>query len=152
MMNNVSIVGRMTKDADLRYTPNGVAVANFTLAINRPFKNQQGEHDADFINCVVWRKAAENLASYMSKGSRVGVEGRIQSRTYEDKDGKTVFVTEVIAESVHFLESKNESKGNNSQQSNQSNKQSQNTQNQGGNNPFATEGEPIDISDHDLPF
>src|SRR5699024_4683099 len=152
MMNNVSIVGRMTKDADLRYTPNGVAVANFTLAINRPFKNQQSEHDVDFIKCVVWRKAVENLASYMSKGSRVGVEGLIQSRTYEYKVGKTVFVTEVIAESVHFLESKNESKGNNPQQNNQSNKQSQNTQKHRENNHFATKDQPIDISDHDLPF
>src|SRR5690625_4794960 len=88
MMNRAVLVGRLTRDPDLRYTPNGVAVANFTLAVNRPFTNQQGERDADFINCVVWRRQAENLANYMKKGSMVGVDGRIQTRTYEDQDGK----------------------------------------------------------------
>src|SRR5690625_144114 len=104
MMNRAVLVGRLTRDPDLRYTPNGVAVANFTLAVNRPFTNQQGERDADFINCVVWRRQAENLANYMKKGSMVGVDGRIQTRTYEDQDGKTVYVTEVVADNVHFLE------------------------------------------------
>src|SRR5699024_3516867 len=149
-MNNVSIVGRMTKDAELRYTPNGVAVANFTLAINRPFKNQHGENEADFINCVIWRKAAESLANYMGKGNRVGVEGRLQSRTYEGKEGKTVFVTEVVAERVDFLGSRKDQRN---QPQGQPQGQSQGQpQQQGGDSPFANAGEPIDISSDDLPF
>src|SRR5690625_4876638 len=111
MMNRAVLVGRLTRDPDLRYTPNGVAVANFTLAVNRPFTNQQGNRDADFINCVVWRRQAENLANYMRKGSQIGVDGRLQSRSYEGQDGKTVFVTEVVADNVQFLESKGASQG-----------------------------------------
>src|SRR5690625_8026491 len=95
MLNRVVIVGRLTRDPDLRYTPNGVAVANFTVAANRPFTNQQGNREADFINCVVWRKPAENLANYMKKGNLIGVDGRLQSRSYEGQDGTTVYVTEV---------------------------------------------------------
>src|SRR5690625_3704511 len=105
-MNRVVLVGRLTRDPDLRYTPNGVAVANFTIAVNRQFKNESGEYEADFINGVVWRKPAENLANYMKKGSQIGVDGRLQSRSYEGQDGKTVFVTEVVADSIQFLESK----------------------------------------------
>src|SRR5690625_681904 len=105
MLNRVVIVGRLTRDPDLRYTPNGVAVANFTVAANRPFTNQQGNREADFINCVVWRKPAENLANYMKKGNLIGVDGRLQSRSYEGQDGKTVYVTEVVADSVQFLRS-----------------------------------------------
>ena len=152
MMNRVVIVGRLTRDPDLRYTPNGVAVANFTVASNRPFKNQQGEQEADFINCVVWRAAAENLANYMSKGQQVGVDGRLQSRRYDDKDGKTVFVTEVVAESVQFLEPKNSNKqgGNNKTKQDTPYNYQNNNQNQASSNQ--TEGEPIDISGDDLPF
>ncbi|WP_141009513.1 single-stranded DNA-binding protein, partial [Listeria monocytogenes] len=105
MMNRVVLVGRLTKDPDLRYTPAGVAVATFTLAVNRTFTNQQGEREADFINCVVWRKPAENVANFLKKGSMAGVDGRVQTRNYEDKDGKRVYVTEIVAESVQFLES-----------------------------------------------
>ncbi|ENM1174582.1 single-stranded DNA-binding protein [Listeria monocytogenes] len=107
MMNRVVLVGRLTKDPDLRYTPAGAAVATFTLAVNRPFKNTQGEQEADFINCVVWRKPAENAANFLKKGSMAGVDGRVQTRNYEDSDGKRVFVTEVVAETVQFLEPKN---------------------------------------------
>src|SRR5699024_12367634 len=99
MLNRVVLVGRLTRDPDLRYTTNGVAVANFTIAVNRPFTNQQGNRDADFINCVVCRRQAENLANYMKKGSQIGVDGRLQSRTFEGQDGKTVVVTEVVADS-----------------------------------------------------
>src|SRR5690625_3557048 len=106
MLNRVVLVGRLTRDPDLRYTASGVAVANFTVAANRPFRNQQGEQEADFINCVVWRKTAENLANYMKKGSMIGVDGRIQSRSYEGQDGKMVYVTEVLAENIQFLESR----------------------------------------------
>lgn len=170
MLNRVVLVGRLTKDPDLRYTPNGIAVANFTIAINRPFSNQQGEREADFINCVAWRKQAENLANYMRKGSQIGVDGRLQSRTFEGQDGKTVFVTEVVADSVQFLEPKNSTQNregqgsyssgyqqNQNQNKNQNQNQNQNrnqqaTQNQTQTNPFENDGEPIDISDDDLPF
>lgn len=128
MLNRVILVGRLTKDPDLRYTPNGVAVANFTIAVNRPFANQEGNREADFINCVVWRRPAENLANFMKKGSLIGVDGRVQSRTFEGQDGKTVFVTEVVADSVQFLESKGSGQGGQSQGSNQNNS------NQGGGN------------------
>ncbi|WP_267667159.1 single-stranded DNA-binding protein, partial [Listeria innocua] len=107
MMNRIVLVGRLTKDPDLRYTPAGAAVATFTLAVNRAFTNQNGEREADFIQCVVWRKPAENVANFLKKGSMAGVDGRIQTRNYEDSDGKRVFVTEVVAESVQFLEPKN---------------------------------------------
>src|SRR5690625_1231591 len=105
-MNRVVLAGRLTKDPEMRYTPNGVAVANFTVAVNRPFKNQQGEQEADFINCVAWRKQAENLANYMRKGNLVGVDGRVQTRSYDNQEGRRVYVTEILAESVYFLESR----------------------------------------------
>ncbi|MCF3943993.1 single-stranded DNA-binding protein [Oceanobacillus alkalisoli] len=178
MLNRVVLVGRLTRDPDLRYTPNGIAVANFTVAVNRPFSNQQGEREADFINGVVWRRQAENLANFMRKGSLIGVDGRLQTRTYEGQDGKTVFVTEVVADSIQFLESKNASQdrggGAPGYQPNQNQFQNQNqnqfggqgqfqpspNQNQGQGqsqgqateDPFRNNGEPIDISDDDLPF
>lgn len=107
-LNRVVLVGRMTKDADLRYTQSGEAVANFTVAVNRPFRNKNGEQEADFINCVAWRKQAENLANYMRKGSLIGVDGRIQTRSYDNQEGKRIYVTEVLAENIQFLSSKNE--------------------------------------------
>lgn len=157
MMNRAVLVGRLTRDPELRYTPSGVAVANFTLAVNRPFTNQQGERDADFINCVVWRRPAENLANYMKKGNMVGVDGRIQTRTYEDQDGKTVYVTEIVADSVQFLESRASSGGPASASGAQFYQQNQgqqptHDQNQQNESPFSQDGEPIDISDDDLPF
>ncbi|GAA0437110.1 single-stranded DNA-binding protein [Lentibacillus halophilus] len=158
MLNRVVLVGRLTKDPDLRYTASGVAVANFTVAVNRPFSNQQGSRDADFINCVVWRRAAENLANYMKKGSMVGIDGRIQTRTFEGQDGKTVFMTEVVADSVQFLESKASSQNKGQQSSgyqpNQNHNQNQNQPDQqpASDNPFKDNGQPIDISDDDLPF
>ncbi|MEN1966547.1 single-stranded DNA-binding protein [Lentibacillus sp. N15] len=166
MLNRVVLVGRLTKDPDLRYTATGVAVANFTIAVNRPFSNQQGEREADFINCVVWRRPAENLANYMKKGNMIGVDGRVQTRRYEGQDGKTVFVTEIVADSVQFLETKGSSQNksqapsdfqpnynqNQNQNQNQRQDQNQNQQNQNQGNPFGNNGEPIDISDDDLPF
>lgn len=151
MINRVILVGRLTKDPDLRYTPNGVAVSTFTLAVNRSFSNQQGERETDFINCVTWRTQAENVANYLKKGSLAGVDGRIQTRNYEGQDGKRVYVTEVLAESVQFLEPKGSRSGGEGNQGNQSN--------QGGGNytkidddPFNKNGQTIDISDDDLPF
>ncbi|MFB4471745.1 single-stranded DNA-binding protein [Oceanobacillus caeni] len=155
-LNRTVLVGRLTRDPDLRYTPTGVAVANFTLAVNRPFTNQQGNREADFINCVAWRKPAENLANYMKKGSQIGIDGRIQTRTYEGQDGKTVYVTEILAESIQFLERKNNGNagqnnqpGTNTQVNQQSN---QNPSNFNDNDPFSNNGQPVDISDDDLPF
>ncbi|RQW19878.1 single-stranded DNA-binding protein [Bacillus sp. C1-1] len=142
-INRFIAVGRLTRDPELRFTPNGVAVANFTLAVNRPFKNGSGEQEADFINCVVWRKPAENVANFLKKGSLAGVDGRVQTRSYDNNEGKRVFVTEVVAESVQFLEPRN-SQNNTSQGSKGSN---------GGysNDPFSNDGS-IDIKDDDLPF
>ncbi|EDN9691181.1 single-stranded DNA-binding protein [Listeria monocytogenes] len=160
MMNRVVLVGRLTKDPELRYTPAGVAVATFTLAVNRTFTNQQGEREADFINCVVWRKPAENVANFLKKGSLTGVDGRVQTRNYEGNDGKRVYVTEIVAESVQFLESKN----NNAEGATSNNYQGEaNYSNNSKTTPyradssqnkdsFANEGKPIDINPDDLPF
>lgn len=171
MMNRVVLVGRLTKDPDLRITPNGVAVATFTLAVNRTFANQQGEREADFIQCVVWRRQAENVANYLKKGSLAGVDGRIQTRNYEGQDGRRVYVTEVVAENVQFLEPRSAQSGQSGQygqsdrfdpgfpgaQNDPYGGQSQRPQNQPNyqrqenEDPFANTGQ-IDISDDDLPF
>ena len=126
MINNVVLVGRLTKDAELRYTQSNIAVATFTLAVNRPFKNDAGEREADFINCVIWRQAAENLANWAKKGSLIGVTGAIQTRNYDNQQGQRVYVTEVIASNFQLLESRS------SQQNNQGYQQ-QSHSNQGGN-------------------
>ncbi|HAC1836240.1 TPA_asm: single-stranded DNA-binding protein [Listeria monocytogenes] len=160
MMNRVVLVGRLTKDPELRYTPAGLAVTTFTLAVNRAFTNQNGEREADFIQCVVWRKPAENAANFLKKGSMAGVDGRIQTRNYEDSDGKRVFVTEVVAESVQFLEPKNNNAegvtSNNYQNeanySNNNKTSSYRADTSQKSDSFASEGKPIDISDDDLPF
>ena len=138
MINRVILVGRLTKDPEYRQTPNGVSVATFTLAVNRSFTNSQGEREADFINVVVFRKQADNVSKYLSKGSLAGVDGRIQSRNYENKEGQRVFVTEVVADNVQFLEPKN---------NNQSPQQGQAPAN---NNPFSNNNADIDTDD--LPF
>lgn len=106
MINRVVVVGRLTKDPELKYTQSGIAVTRFTLAVNRTFTNQQGQREADFVNCVTWRKQAENIANYLRKGSLAGIDGRIQTSSFEGKDGNRVFMTEVVAESVQFLESR----------------------------------------------
>ncbi|NLP50379.1 single-stranded DNA-binding protein [Bacillus sp. RO1] len=171
MLNRVVLVGRLTKDPELRYTPSGVAVATFTLAVNRTFQNQQGEREADFINCVVWRKQAENAANFLKKGSLAGVDGRVQTRNYEGQDGKRVYVTEIVAESVQFLEPKGSGGAGNASRPNPNqnqgygsspnfgydqNQQRSNNNNQGytrvDDDPFKNDGQPIDISDDDLPF
>lgn len=160
MLNRTVLVGRLTKNPELRYTPNGHAVANFTLAVNRPFSNNEGNREADFINVVVWRKAAENVANYLRKGSLAGVDGRLQTRSYENNDGKKIFVVEVVADSVQFLDTKNSQNGTNEQRNDRSSTntfgsdQNANTgQNNGFNDdPFSSDGKPIDISADDLPF
>ncbi|MCK0469803.1 single-stranded DNA-binding protein [Halalkalibacter sp. APA_J-10(15)] len=158
MLNRVVLVGRLTRDPELRYTPNGVAVANFTLAVNRTFSNRQGEREADFINCVVWQKQAENVANYLKKGSLAGVDGRIQTRSYDNNEGRRVFVTEVVAESVQFLEPRNsggagnESFGGPPSSAGNNDFGKQPNRPSGFDDPFANDGKPIDISDDDLPF
>lgn len=107
--NNVTLIGRLTKDADLRYTSNGTATANITLAVDRGFKNQEGKKETDFINCVVWRKPAETLANFTKKGSMISVRGRIQTRNYDNKEGTKIYVTEVVVEEFTFLDSKKDS-------------------------------------------
>lgn len=138
MLNRVILIGRLTKDPDLKYTPSGVAVCQFTLAVDRPFTTQGGEREADFIPVVVWRQLAETCANYLRKGRLTAVEGRIQVRNYENNEGKRVYVTEVIADNVRFLESSNKDNSTNSSKSNQ--------------DPFSDDGKPIDIADKDLPF
>ena len=136
MLNRVVLVGRLTKDPEFKATQNGVSVATFTLAVNRNFKNKNGEQQADFINVVVFRQQAENVNNYLSKGNLAGVDGRIQSRSYENKEGQRVYVTEVLADSVQFLEPKNNQP------------QQQSGQAQSGDNPFDNGNQDIE----DLPF
>lgn len=138
MINNVALVGRMAGDAELRYTPNNQAVATFRLAVNRTFKNQNGEREADFINCVIWRQQAENLVNWSKKGALIGITGRIQTRNYENQQGQRVYVTEVVADSFQLLEF---------------NKQNGQGQSQGQSQPdFSRQAEPMNILDSDLPF
>lgn len=155
MINRIILVGRLVADPELRYTPAGIPVCKFRLAVNRIFKNE-GEQQADFINCIAWRKQAENLANYMRKGSLVGIDGRIQTGSYEGQDGKKVFYTEVVAESIQFLESKNAQNGSNSTANYQgntnyqsSNQNAYTAQNQLNNEPFANDGV---VTDDELPF
>lgn len=162
MLNRVILIGRLTRDPELRYTPSGVAVTQFTLAVDRPFTGQGGEREADFIPIVTWRQLAETCANYLRKGRLTAVEGRIQVRNYENNEGKRVYVTEVIADNVRFLESNREGGGGgNREESPFSGGSSSNSSsgNRGNNNfsrnnqdPFSDEGKPIDISDDDLPF
>ena len=103
-LNQVVLIGNLTRDPELRYTPDGTPVTSFTIAVNRPFVNRQGEREADFVPIVVWRKRAETCSEYLMKGSQVAVEGRLQVRNYEDKDGIRKWVTEVVARRVDFLQ------------------------------------------------
>lgn len=146
MINNVVLVGRLTKDPDLRYTGNGTPVASFTLAVNRDFKNANGDQEADFINCVIWRKTAETLANTVRKGQQIGVVGRVQTRSYENQQGQKVFVTEVVADRFNYLEKREGGTNNGSSQNQSNNKQNFDRS----DDPFS--GSSIDISDDDLPF
>ncbi|ARJ39043.1 single-stranded DNA-binding protein [Sporosarcina sp. P21c] len=170
MINRVVLVGRLTKDPELKYTQTGIAVTRFTLAVNRAFANAQGEREADFITCVAWRKQAENIANYLRKGSLAGVDGRIQTGSFEGQDGKRVYTTEVVADSTQFLEPKggnterqqtpsyggapsynapSQDQGYNNQQSYQPNQQNMTRVD---NDPFQPGGGPIEVTDDDLPF
>lgn len=146
MINNVVLIGRLTRDPELRYTGNGTAVANFTIAADRPFTNADGEHDTDFISCVIWRKQAENLANMAHKGSLIGVVGRIQTRNYENNSGQRVYVTEVVADSFQMLESKRQSQQNNQQGNYQQSQRPQAV------DPFGSSSEHVDVDPNALPF
>jgi len=174
LLNRVILIGRLTRDPELRYTPTGVAVTQFTLAVDRPFSNNQNEREADFIPVVTWRQLAETCANYLRKGRLAAVEGRIQVRNYDNNEGKKVYVTEVIADNVRFLESANRGEGGGQREEFQGgggggsqggggnrygggNSYGNNGGgNRGGGNnnadPFSDDGKPIDISDDDLPF
>lgn len=161
-MNNVCLVGRLTRDPELRTvnTMNGSnTTCSFTIAVNRQFTGQSGERDADFINCVIWGKQAENLSRYCTKGSQIGVVGRIQTRNYQNKDGNTVYVTEVLANQVTFLSPKNG--GNSSfdlpQSNNNYNGMNMNTNMnmnsmETNEDPFKDFGSEVVLNDDDLPF
>ncbi|MBD2871766.1 single-stranded DNA-binding protein [Paenibacillus arenilitoris] len=174
MLNRVILIGRLTRDPELRYTPAGVAVTQFTIAVDRPFTSGQGEREADFIPVVTWRQLAETCANYLRKGRLTAVEGRIQVRNYENNEGKRVYVTEVIADNVRFLESNREG-GAAREEGGSSNYGSSGASGGGGNSgggnasygggnrsnnnsrndsrdPFQDDGRPIDISEDDLPF
>jgi len=153
MLNRTVLVGRLTKDPELRHTQTGQAVASFTLAVNRTFKNKNGETEADFINCVAWRNTAENIANHLKKGSMAGVDGRLQTRSYDDQSGRKVFVTELVVETVQFLDPKGSGQADSRQQGGAERNQSSGQQgNSFPDDPFANDGKPIDINDDDLPF
>ncbi|MBM7652621.1 single-strand DNA-binding protein [Neobacillus cucumis] len=109
MINQVTLVGRLTRDPELKKTTEGISVTHITLAVNRSFRNQNGEMEADFVPCTLWRRAAENTSQYCRKGTVVGITGRLQSRHYDNKEGKRVYVTEVVAETIRFLSAKPQS-------------------------------------------
>ncbi len=158
-MNKVFLIGRLTRDPELRYTGSNTAVASFSIAVNRNFTNQSGEREADFINIVVWRKQAENVKNYLTQGSQVAIDGRIQTRSYDDQDGKKRYVTEVVADNVEFLGSKNSNSQSNNSSSSASSEPtpydfggSEQTTTAVDSNPFADFGSSIEISDDELPF
>ena len=156
-MNKAILIGRLTKDPELRTTPTGRNVCQFSVAISRTFTNANGEREADFINCVVWDKQAENLVKYQKKGNQIAVEGRIQTRNYDDKDGKRVYVTEILASNISFLDAKGTSNGGGSfdnlpeppmQEESNSVMETVSVE----KDPFEAFGDSIEISDNDLPF
>ena len=153
-MNRAIIIGRLTKDPEMRTTSSGIASTTFTVAVSRPFTSQNGEREADFLNCVAWRKQAENIAKYCTKGSQVAVEGRIQTRTYDAQDGSKRYVTEIIADNVTFLGSKGGSSmpSNNYEGNNNSNSSKDIQTTDLNNDPYANMGEEVALSDDDLPF
>ena len=156
-MNKAILIGRLTRDPELRTTPTGRNVCQFSVAVSRTFTNANGEREADFINCVVWDKQAENLVKYQKKGNQIAVEGRIQTRNYDDKDGKKVYVTEILASNISFLDSKGTGTSGNSfnslpeppmEDTSSNNMETVSVD----KDPFEAFGDSIEISDNDLPF
>ena len=159
-MNKVFLIGRLVRDPELRYTGSNIAVATFSLAVNRNFAGANGERETDFINIVVWRKQAENCKNYITQGSQVAIDGRIQTRTYDDKDGQKRYVTEVVADNVQFLDTKASRENRESVGSNNSASSSPYdfqpdidvSTTDVKEDPFKDFGEEIKIEDDDLPF
>ena len=153
-MNKAFLVGHLTKDPDLRYLSNNTAVTTFTVAINRTFTTQSGAREADFISVVVWRKQAENAKKYLTKGSLVGIDGRIQTRTYDNPEGKKVYITEVVADNVQFLGSKGQSSSSSvsPQDFNGYESQIPSTSTNISDEPFADFGETVELSEDDIAF
>ena len=151
-MNKVVLIGRLTRDPELRYTSSNIPSATFSLAVNRPFQNQNGVREADFINIVMWRKQAETAKKYLTKGSLISIEGRIQTRNYDGADGKKVYVTEVVADNFEFLETKGQKTSTTmSDVSNDieySNAPSTNVSDE----PYIDFGDTIELSDDDIAF
>ena len=145
-MNKVVLIGRLTRDPEIRYTSNNIAVTNFTLAVNRNYQKQNGVREADFINIVMWRKQAETAKKYLSKGSLIAIEGRIQTRNYDGADGKKVYVTEVLADSFEFLESKGQKTNSDIDFNNDV------STNNIGDEPYIDFGDTIELSDDDIAF
>lgn len=156
MLNSVSLTGRLTRDVDLRYTQSGTAVGSFTLAVDRKFKSKNGERETDFVNCQIWRKSAENFANFTHKGALVGIEGHIQTRTYDNAQGQKVFVTEVIVDNFALLKSRqtsqNSPKNASATTTTDASQTTPNASRANTTDPFANNGKPLDISDDDLPF
>ena len=157
-MNKAILIGRLTKDPELRTTPTGRNVCQFSVAVSRNFTNANGEREADFINCVVWDKQAENLVKYQKKGNQIAVEGRIQTRNYDDKDGKKVYVTEILASNISFLDSKGTGATGNTSFNNLPEPPMVDTSSNNMDtvsvekDPFEAFGDSIEISDNDLPL
>lgn len=150
-MNKVILIGRLTRDPELRTTPSGTATTSFTIAVDRTFVNQQtGQREADFINCVAWRKQAENISRYCFKGTQVAVEGRIQTRNYEAQDGTKRYVTEVICDNVTFLGSKNSNNNDDSSMMSEPSSDIETTNLD--EDPYANMGDEVALTDDDLPF
>ena len=151
MINRTVLVGRLTKDPEVRYTSSNIAYARFTIAVNRTFATQSGEREADFIQCIAWRRQAENLARFVRKGSLVGVEGRIQTGSYDDKDGIRKYTTDVVCDSVQFLEPKNQQDQQESQYVPRDPRERNNTYQE---RPVERKQSTpsIDVSEDDLPF
>lgn len=152
-INNVTLVGRLVRDPELKNTAQGVANVSFTLAVNRNYKNDQGQHEADFINIVIWRKQAELLADYATKGALLGITGRIQTRNYENQQGQRIYVTKVVADNFQLLESRGAQQGQQQNQRPQQQRQNNPRNNQQRQNqPDPFRGSPMEVSDYDLPF
>lgn len=147
-MNKVILIGRLSRDPELRNTSTGTAVTSFNLAVSRNYTDQNGERETDFFNCVVWRKQAENVARYCQKGSQVAVEGRLQTRSYDAQDGTRRYVTEVVCDNVTFLGSR----GDSNNQSSQSYESNVTVNEDVAEDPFKDFGDEITLSDDDLPF
>ncbi len=152
-MNKVILIGRLARDPEMRTTASGTNVTRFTLAVSRPFQDQNGERGADFINCVAWRRQAENINKYCSKGSQVAVEGRIQTGSYDAQDGTKRYTTDVVCDNCTFLGSRNDNEGNANSYSNDGTDEPTNIPTSDiSEDPFKDFGEEIALSDDDLPF